>query len=336
MLVAIICALALVAALPDPAVASPPKKPNILHLVADDMRPNLGAYGHSFMKTPNLDKLAASGLLFDFAYTNFAYCAPSRNSFMSGRRPDRTRALNFRSTFRECRTSQAPGCGPGEAWTTMPQFFLRQGYFTSAAGKVFHDGMDDPPSWSYPSNQTKWLPCSAGDVMDPNGNFCGLTAQSALPYTDEDLALTEGIKRMRLAHASGKPWWVSIGVHRPHVHFRVPMGFHGPELYPNGTGDLVKPPRHPEAPIGAPWMSGNWQGGDINDPAHSTGRYQGWPTDINGCAECIVPDDRAVEYRRWYYAAVSWSDHKLGEAMTELTQLGAEKSTITLFHSDVR
>ena len=57
--------------------------------------------------------------------------------------------LNFLSTFRECRASKAPGCGPGEEWVTMPQFFRQQGYFTSSAGKIFHDGMDDPPSWSY-------------------------------------------------------------------------------------------------------------------------------------------------------------------------------------------
>eukprot|EP01043_Picozoa_sp_COSAG02_P077288 COSAG02_NODE_16838_length_1052_cov_1.209864_2_plen_101_part_00 len=49
----------------------------ILHLVSDDMRPQLGCYGHTFMKTPHLDELSATGLHFDFAYTNFAYCAPS-------------------------------------------------------------------------------------------------------------------------------------------------------------------------------------------------------------------------------------------------------------------
>ena len=49
----------------------------ILHLVADDMRPQLGCYGHAFMKTPHLDELSATGLHFDYAYTNFAYCAPS-------------------------------------------------------------------------------------------------------------------------------------------------------------------------------------------------------------------------------------------------------------------
>jgi hypothetical protein len=55
---------------------------SLRYLVADDMRPQLGCYGHDFMKTPNLDNLSATGLHFDFGYTNFAYCAPSRNSFM--------------------------------------------------------------------------------------------------------------------------------------------------------------------------------------------------------------------------------------------------------------
>ena len=77
-------ACALVLGLAAVAVATPPRpaKPNVLHLVADDMRPQLGCYGHDFMKTPHIDNLSATGLLFDFAYTNFAYCAPSRNSFM--------------------------------------------------------------------------------------------------------------------------------------------------------------------------------------------------------------------------------------------------------------
>ena len=175
---------------------------------------------------------------------------------MSGRRPDRTRALNFRSTFRQCRGSVAPGCGPGASWITMPEFFRLHGYFTSSAGKVFHDGMDDPQSWSYHSNQTKWMGCSPGDVRDALGNYCGITAASRNQLTDEDLSLSEGLERMRLGYASGQPWWVSIGNHRPHTVFRVPAGFHGPELYPDGPGDVVKPPKHPFPAVDVPWMSG--------------------------------------------------------------------------------
>lgn len=59
-----------------------PSRPNILHLMADDMRPQLQSYGHAFMQTPHLQRLAQTGLQFDFAYTQYGVCAPSRNSFM--------------------------------------------------------------------------------------------------------------------------------------------------------------------------------------------------------------------------------------------------------------
>jgi arylsulfatase A-like enzyme len=71
------------------------RRPNILHLMADDMRPQLGAYGQGFMATPRLDALAVGALVFTSAYTQFAYFAPSRNSFMTGRRPERTGTLSF-------------------------------------------------------------------------------------------------------------------------------------------------------------------------------------------------------------------------------------------------
>eukprot|EP01060_Flectonema_neradi_P013715 TRINITY_DN2044_c3_g1_i1.p1 TRINITY_DN2044_c3_g1~~TRINITY_DN2044_c3_g1_i1.p1 ORF type:complete len:515 (+),score=109.60 TRINITY_DN2044_c3_g1_i1:42-1586(+) len=295
---------------------TPPTRPNVLHLVADDLRPQLGCYGQSEMKTPNLDELAATGLVFSHAYTNFAYCAPSRNSFMSGRRPDRTRALNFLTTFR-----MAPG---GEDWVTMPQLFKNAGYFTSSAGKVYHDHMDDPASWTYPSNQTKWISCQEGDIRPAAGlsqhAFCGVTNESKITYTDEDLILHEGLKRMELAHESGKPWWVSIGVHRPHVSFRVPAGFYGNELYP---GDVVKPPKHPEAPSDLPFMAGNWDytSDDIGDSHHH-------------CQACTVPTQNAIEYRRWYYAAVTWTDHNMGLALQKLKDLGEYDNTIVMFHAD--
>lgn len=64
--------------------------------VSDDMRPQLNvAYGSKFMHTPNLDRLAASGTVFDRHYTNFAICSASRNSFMTGRMPDTTQVIGY-------------------------------------------------------------------------------------------------------------------------------------------------------------------------------------------------------------------------------------------------
>eukprot|EP01060_Flectonema_neradi_P013454 TRINITY_DN20212_c0_g1_i1.p1 TRINITY_DN20212_c0_g1~~TRINITY_DN20212_c0_g1_i1.p1 ORF type:complete len:529 (+),score=62.29 TRINITY_DN20212_c0_g1_i1:36-1589(+) len=288
--------------------------PNILYLVIDDMRPQMGSYGHQFMKTPNLDNLASQGTQFMRAYTQFAYCAPSRNSFMSGRRPDRTRALNFLTTFRD-----APG---GQSWVTMPQYFKNKGYFTSSAGKVFHDGMDDPISWTYPSNQTRWYYCSQGDLIDDNSNFCGITEYSINQLTDEDLAINEGIKRLEMAInitvETQKPFWVSIGLHRPHVPYRVPRGFWGSELYPY---DTVLPPVDPSPPNDVPFVSNSWMNGDILDPQ-------------KGCGSCIVPTNRSTIYRSWYYASVTYSDHIMGKALSILNQSSVANNTIVVFHSD--
>jgi arylsulfatase A-like enzyme len=68
---------------------------NVVHVVFDDLRSELGAYGAVGAVTPNLDRLAASGTVFDRAYAQQAVCGPSRNSFLSGRRPDRSRSWNF-------------------------------------------------------------------------------------------------------------------------------------------------------------------------------------------------------------------------------------------------
>ena len=290
------------------------KSPNILYLVIDDMRPQLGCYDQTFMKTPNLDQLASEGIQFMKTYTQFSYCAPSRNSFMSGRRPDRTRALNFLTTFR-----QAPG---GESWITMPQYFKNKGYFTSSAGKVFHDGMDDPISWSYPSNQTKWFYCSDGDFIDLNSNYCGITENSTNKLTDEDLALHEGLFRLRMAINSSvetnTPFWVSIGLHRPHVPYRVPKGFWGSELYPYHT---VNPPVNTAPPVNVPFVSNSWMNGDILDPD-------------KGCGSCIVPTNRSTTYRSWYYASVTYSDHIMGQALSMLNKSSVANNTIVVFHSD--
>ena len=89
-------------------------------------------------------------------------------------------------------------------------------------------------------------------------NYCAVTAASEYQETDEDLVLREGLARLRYAANASAPWFVGFGTHRPHWRSRLPANWTGPEVYPGA----VAPPAYPLAPIAAPYMSGNWHGGD--------------------------------------------------------------------------
>src|SRR5687768_16273443 len=82
------------------ATAAAPARPNILFIASDDLNNALGCYGHPWIKTPNIDRIASRGTVFQRAYNQFPLCSPSRVSLMTGLRPDRTRVYDLRTDFR--------------------------------------------------------------------------------------------------------------------------------------------------------------------------------------------------------------------------------------------
>lgn len=116
------------------------KKPNILFLAVDDLRPELGCYGSPVARSPNIDRLASEGLLFKRAFCQQAICGPSRASLMSGVRPE---SLGVLHNYTLLRQSDMPNV------ITLPQYFRNNGYETVYCGKIFHgDDALDTLSWS--------------------------------------------------------------------------------------------------------------------------------------------------------------------------------------------
>jgi len=118
---------------------------SLLVITVDDLRPQLNvSYGLDFMATPNIDRLANEGVTFLRAYCQMAVCSPSRNSFMSGRRPDTTQVWNFVGSFRDSNV--------GANWTTMPEYFVQNDFLTYGYGKLYHP--QNPPNDDFPQSWT--------------------------------------------------------------------------------------------------------------------------------------------------------------------------------------
>ena len=122
------------------SAAAAPDKPNVLFIAVDDLRPQLGCYGATHMKTPHIDALAARGMQFNRAYCQQAVCSPSRISLLTGRRPDTTKIYDLETHNRKTMPDVV----------TLPQHFKNNGYHAPGFGKIYHGGLDDEESWSVP------------------------------------------------------------------------------------------------------------------------------------------------------------------------------------------
>eukprot|EP00041_Stephanoeca_diplocostata_P022203 m.527055 g.527055 ORF g.527055 m.527055 type:complete len:610 (-) comp22008_c0_seq7:1261-3090(-) len=278
---------------PPPPVPVPPSgAQNVVLLVVDDLRPELGggtAYNQSQVQTPNIDRFAATALTFTQAYCQFSHCSPSRNSFLSGRSPQTTGVYNFIDDFRE------PGHGMN--WTTLPQFFKRAGYTTVGGGKIFHPNKprdnDMPFSWDnyyFANGDDKG--CRENETI--YNNVCP-SAEDDDAFYDYQLAVLAA-RQIIASKSLGRPFFVGAGLRRPHRVWHVPKRFY--DLYDNNGSNPIdmKLAAYPFGPSGMPEL------------AYIT---NAWPS-FSYNQSVPIPDQIAALGRWGYYAATSFTDHNIG------------------------
>lgn len=319
-LLAVTCATALHAA---------NTKPNILFIATDDMRPQLGCYGDRVVKSPNLDRLANEGMVFDRAYCQQALCSPSRISLLTGRHPWTTKIYAIGPFLRETMPDVV----------TLPQHFKNNGYFTRSLGKVYHVGIDAPQSWSVPpwhSKKPRYGPAGAamvskrlaelkasGDPIPKRGEKVPIYAGPAFEAPDvgdEDLAdgdmVRETILALReLAKTPDQPFFLAAGFANPHVPWVAPKKYW--DLYRSEDLPL---PKNNHPPKNAPSFAAT-SGADFY-------WYSNVPRDRN-----ITPEF-GRDCLHGYLAAISYVDAGVGRLLSEVDKLGLREKTIVIFWGD--
>lgn len=305
---------------------------NVLFIVADDLNCAIGPYGDTVARTPNLNRLAARGLVFNRAYCQQAVCNPSRSSFLTGLRPDKVGVDDLRKYFR----STAPN---GDRLVTLPQHFKNHDYYCQDIGKIFHNmgETQDRVSWSIDEVFYKGthaadtvfsnLPRHPGidkpaykapvteafDVPDTVYRDGQITRLVTAVLRDRGIARTETSDRS--ADIRSKPFFMAVGFWRPHLPFVAPKRYW--ELY---EPDQIPLPIPADPPQNAPAIA-----------LHDSREIRGYGH---------VPKDREWSeaeirhFRHGYYASISFLDAQVGHILDALDSMGMADETIVVFTSD--
>ncbi|MCA9034100.1 MAG: sulfatase [Planctomycetaceae bacterium] len=284
---------------------------NVLFIAADDLRNDLACYGHSIVRTPNLDRLAQRGVVFDRAYCQQAVCNPSRASLMTGRHPDSLQIWDLPTHFRDRNPNVV----------TLPEHFKQQGYFTQNIGKIFHNWIHevqgDPQSWSVPAvmhfaNHGRDQAVVEGEIppssaIDPK---CDCRDVPDDAYFDGRVAKLAVEAISQLKH-SQQPFFLAVGFWKPHSPFNAPKKYW--DLYER---DQIPLPRHAEWPTDAPRIA--W---------HDS-------REILGVKTRKITGENIREMRHGYLANISYMDAQIGKVLDALDHNDLTRHTVVVFWSD--
>jgi arylsulfatase A-like enzyme len=313
-------------------------KPNVLFICIDDLRPELGCYGKTYIHSPNIDKLAKSGALFSNHFAQMPTSGASRCSMLTGMFPTTEDYLDNDA----CRIYIS-----GKPETKDPETFIhhlrRNGYYTVGIGKISHyvDGLlydytdpvgteyELPHSWDEMLfNPAKWgtgwnaffgyadgsnrqsrnrqvKPYEMGNV-DDMGYPDGYTAQLALQKLDQ------------LAN-KGQPFFLAVGFFKPHLPFNSPKKYW--DMY-----DESKLPLSPN-----PYIPKNVNMASLHNSEELNGYHLG---DEQASLDGPVSDAYARKLRHAYFACISYVDAQVGKLLNELDKLGLTKNTVVVLWGD--
>ncbi len=288
------------------------KKPmNILMIAVDDLRPELGCYGNTVVKSPNIDEFASESMLFQHSYCNIPVSGASRASLLTGTRPTKNRFIHY-YTRADVEVPEA---------VSLPKHFKEMGYYTISNGKIFHHMNDMEESWdenwrprTNPTWRDYYLDNNVELELAGGGPPWEAADVSDTAYHDGKLAGKTIADLKRLKNLN-KPFFIASGFIKPHLPFNAPQKYW--DIY---SRDQFNPVEKSFWPSNAP-----------KEAFHNSGElraYHGIPE------EGFISDSSAISMQHGYYACVSYIDAQIGKVLDALEELGLAENTIVILWGD--
>ena len=319
---------------PSPAHADT-NRFNVLFIAVDDLRTELGCYGVDYVQSPNLDRLAAQGMVFTRHYVQVPTCGASRYALLTGRSPEKSRVTSNNEAFYHGPAALSQQELPGAQ--CLPELFRRSGYRTMDIGKISHtadgrvfayDGKGDgrpelPHAWDelatpFGSWKRGWgvMFAYAGGISREDGSGHRDLMEFKAEH-DEDLPdglmAARAIEELRAFKQSGQRFFLGLGFIKPHLPFVATKADWEAMEKVN-----VPPPPHPEKPDSDYW--------------HKSSEFYGYNFPFPKTNPLAAADQ--LQARRAYLACVRYSDRQVGKVLDALDTLGLADSTIVVVWGD--
>ncbi len=313
-------------------------RPNILFIAVDDLRAELAVYGNTVVKSPHIDALAKTGILFRHHYVQVPTCGASRYALLTGLRP--TAPVHLTNGAIEAEISD-------RAETSVPETFIhqfkREGYHTVGIGKIGHSADGYLYGYEEPVSQKRELPYSWEELLfDPgkwktgwnaffgyaNGENRQSLKKQVKPYEAGDvddngyadgLTTNLAISKLRELKKKGSPFFMGVGLFKPHLPFNSPKKYW--TLYEKENIPISPNPGIPE--------------NIHNESLHNSGEFNQYALgdEFANLAEPLS-ESYARKLRQAYLASVSYVDAQIGKLWEELRVLGLDKNTIVVIWGD--
>jgi len=298
----------------DKSISHSEEKLNVLLIIADDLNCDLGAYGNLVVKTPNIDRLAERGVLFENAHSQYPWCGPSRASIMTSMYTNQTKITRNNMNLR----NSVPDV------ITLGQRFRQQGYQSVRIGKIFHydnpsaigtSGNDDIYTWDQTVNPygrdkieeykiNTLVPRKYGAILS------WLAADGKDEEQTDGIAASEAIEKLDDFANTDTPFFLAVGFFRPHTPFVAPKKYF--DLYEREKIEI------PE--ISSDYLA--------TLPELAVKSVRAKESQLN------LEKERAQEIKEAYYATISFVDAQVGRILDQLESSGLDKNTVVVFTSD--